>query len=167
MARKTFTAANARRRRPVQDTDTSAPVSPAYWYGLGYETTIDGTVLYVALPGGIRLADHGDYLVRHRDGEPTDDEIAALVAAGKARRWEDIRFSGGSPEFQPPARIEALRQGYRLDQISLECEDGLPKPANTLPMPDHIRRRLIPDPAPDQVPALPPSEPTPAPRLRP
>lgn len=167
MARMTFTASNARRRRPIQDADTNAPISPAYWHGLGHETTIDGTLLYVLLPGGARLADHGDRLILQRDGEPTDDEIAALVAAGKARGWEGIRFSGGSEAFQRRARIEALRQGYRLDQISLECEDGLPRPASTLPMPDHIRRRLIPDPAPDQLPAPTPSEPTPAPRLRP
>lgn len=169
MARKFSATSNARRRRPGQDadTDTAAPISPIYWHGLGYQTTLDGTVLYVVLPGGARLADHGHHLVLERDGEPTDQDIATLVAAGKARGWETIRFYGGSVEFQKRARIEALRQGYRLDQISLECEDGLPKPDLVMKMPDHIKRRLMPDPAPDRLPAPPPSEPTPAPRPRP
>lgn len=169
MARMTLTASNGRRPRRVQDADadTNTPISADYWHGLGYETTIDGTILYVVLPDGGRLADHGNHLVLERDGDPTDQDIVALVAAGKARGWETVRFFGGTPEFQRRARLEALRQGYRLDQISLECEDGLPRPVSIIPMPDHIRRHLIPEPALDQVPAPPPPEgaaPTPRPR---
>lgn len=168
MARMTASTAKPRRRPiPGADTGTNAPISSDYWHRLGYETAIDGTILYVVLPDGGRLADHGDHLILDREGEPTDQDITAMVAAGKARGWDGIRFSGGSEAFQRRARLEALRQGYRLDQISLECEDGLPKPASTMPMPDHIKRRLMPDPAPDRLPAPPPSEPTPAPRPRP
>jgi hypothetical protein len=65
-----------------------------------------------------------------------------MVSAGKARGWESIRFSGGSPEFQRRARLEALRQGYDISQISLECEDGTPKVASM--MPDHIKRLVAP-----------------------
>ena len=43
--------------------------------------------------------------------------------------------------------MEALRQGYPMEAISLECEDNLPKPAKTMemPMPDHIRKKLQPE----------------------
>ena len=175
MARKFSATSNAKHRRsPVQDADTgsNASVSPAYWHGLGHQTTLDGTVLYVLLPGGTRLADHGDRLVLERDGEPTDEDIATLVTAGKARGWEGIRFSGGSVEFQQRARLEALRQGFPLSAISLECEDSKPKPITLdMKMPDHIKRRLVPDPAPseDPGPQPVPEGPTPpqAPGLRP
>jgi hypothetical protein len=106
--------------------------------------------------------DRGDSLRLHSAAEPTDDEIRVLVEAAKARSWEGIRFTGGSPEWQRRARLEALKQGFPLDAISLECEDGQKPPVAALPMPDHVRGRLNPPkppeeeaPAPMPTPALP------------
>ncbi len=96
-----------------------------------------------------------------RSGEPTDEEIRLLVTAGRERGWQKIRFFNGSPEYQRKARIEALRQGYRLDQISLECEDGAPCSMELTPMPAHIRRRLIPPDDPARL-APSPTDPTPS-----
>jgi hypothetical protein len=156
MPRKTFTASQPRRRRPGQNEDAQAPtpLAPGYWHALGYEAAPVGPIVVVTLSGGTRLEDHGDRLVLDRDGEPTDEEIRLMVAAGKAKGWGGIRFSGGSESFQRRARIEALRQGYELSQIALECEDGKPRPAAfDMPMPDHVRRRLAPPPAPDETPS--------------
>jgi hypothetical protein len=91
-----------------------------------------------------------------------------MVAAGKARGWEGIRFTGGTPEWQRAARLEALKQGFPLEAISLECEDGQKPPvAAALPMPDHVRRRLNPPKPPEEdapaqmpTPALPAPEPS-------
>ncbi|HVI49952.1 MAG TPA: LPD7 domain-containing protein [Candidatus Sulfotelmatobacter sp.] len=105
-------------------------------------------------------------------GEPAPADTAAMVAAAKARGWQGLRLTGGTPEWQRAARLEALRQGFDLADISLECEDGQKPPAATaMPMPDHIRRRLgLPKPPEDEpsapVPALPPPEPS-APGYRP
>lgn len=95
--------------------------------------------------------DLGDRIELHTGGaEPTDRQIAAMVSAGRARGWAKIRFYGGSQSFQQRARIEALRQGYRLDEISLECEDaigGMAPPPVREEMPDYLRKMLgIPDP---------------------
>lgn len=98
-------------------------------------------------------------------GEPTDEQIAAMVAAGKSRGWKSIRFFGGSEAFQVRARLEALRQGYLLEDISLECEDGVGKVAPPPPplkeeMPDFLLKALgIPDPN-----APPPRRPPPRPK---
>lgn len=142
---------------------------PDYWRQLGFEVEETGEALRVTLPDGAELQDRGDRLTLMRQGEPTNEEIRLMVAAGRARGWESIRFFGGSPEFQRRARIEALRQGYRLDQISLECEDGSPQPLSaSMPMPEHIRRRLAPpeEPVAPTAPAG-PTEPTPGDGVRP
>lgn len=81
---------------------------------------------------------------------PTDEQIAAIVAAGKARGWKKILFFG-SEAFQHRARLEALRQGFRPEEITLECEQVTPKDK----MPEHVRRTLgLPDP--DAPPRRPP-----------
>lgn len=144
-------------------------LSPDYWRQLGFEVEETAEALVVSLLGGTVLHDRSDRLTLMREGEPSDEEIRLMVAAGRARGWESIRFFGGSPEFQRRARIEALRQGYRLDQISLECEDGSPQPFSaSLPMPEHIRRRLSPPEEPVAPPApAGPMEPTPGDGVRP
>jgi hypothetical protein len=128
-------------------------LNPGYWIALGLEVDELSDAIRVKLPGGAILWDRGDRLTLSRAGEPTDDEIRILVAAGKARGWQEIRLTGGSTEWQRRARLEALRQGYRLDQVSLECEDGDPKPlaAQPMPMPEHVRRKLLPPLPPSPV----------------
>ncbi|WP_395452496.1 hypothetical protein ACHMW5_04200 [Azospirillum melinis] len=86
------------------------------------------------------------------------------MSAGKARGWQSIRFYDGSESYQRRARLEALRQGYPPEAISLECEDSLrEKAVASETMPVHLRRKLgLPDPAPappapDEAP-LPPEQ---------
>ena len=102
-------------------------------------------------------------------GTPAD--TAALVAAAKERGWQGLRFSGGTPEWQRAARLEAIKQGFNLADISLECEDGQKPPVAAMAMPDHIRRRLgLPKPPEDEPSAPTPEAPAPestAPEFRP
>lgn len=157
--------AKPRRGRPAFDRRT---LSPEYWRALGYQVDELTGMLLVRLRGGTLLEDRGDRLTLKSSGEPTDEEIRLIVAAGKARGWESIRFFGGSPEWQRRARVEALRQGYRFHQISLECEDGSPQPLAAAPMPEHIRNKLAPPAAPADVPApAAPAAPTPGREMRP
>lgn len=162
MPKKTTYGASGTRRRADRRRPDEQALSPDYWKALGYEVEATPDVLVVALSPTTRIEDRGDRMTLVRDGEPTDAEISALVTAGRERGWEQIRFFGGSPEFQRRARLEALRQGYTLDQISLECEDGLPKPLAAQPMPNHIKRRLLPTP-PEEVAAPVPAVPAPEP----
>jgi hypothetical protein len=164
---KAFGACEPRR----QHGGPSPAKSPSsdYWRQLGFEVEAAAGALLVNLSGGTVLHDRGDRLTLVREGEPTDEEIRLIVTAGRARGWESIRFFGGRPEFQRRARLEALRQGYRLDQISLECEDGSPQPLSaSMPMPEHIRRRLS-LPEEPVAPAAPagPTEPAPGDGVRP
>lgn len=140
-----------RGRRPSDRT----PLTPDYWRQLGFAVDESADVLLIHLPGGTMLHDHGHRITLARKGEPTDEEIRLLVAAGKARGWKTVRFFNGSPEFQRRARVEALRQGYRIDQISLECEDGAPPPLSAAPMPEHIKRRIMPPVEPTSPPPQP------------
>ena len=151
-----FSVSDANLRRGRRPNDRGA-LSPEYWRQLGYDIEELSDAIRIHLPGGTVLYDRGNRLTLSRAGEPSDTEIRILVAAGKARGWTEIRFSGGTPEFQRRARVEALRQGYRLDQISLECEDGDPQPMSAAPMPQHIRRRLA-HPAEPEPPSAPPSD---------
>ena len=123
------------------------PPSPDYWTELGYQVETFPTFLLITLSPTTTMEDHGDHLTLNCPGEPSDEDIRLMVEAGKAKGWQSIRFYGGSPEFQKRARLEALRQGYPMEAISLECEDNLPKPAKTMemPMPDHIRKKLQPE----------------------
>jgi len=164
MPRTQYGAAR-RRRGDRAPAPAPVPLSPEWWQKLGYEVESFADHLAVKLSPITTLLDHGDRLVLDRAGEPTDEEIRLLVTAGRERGWTEIRFFGGSADFQKRARLEALRQGYRLDQISLECEDGKPRPLSAAPMPDHIKAKLLP-PAPEPTPAaLPPEAPAPAPTL--
>jgi len=125
-------------------------LTPDYWRSLGFSAEVAPELLMVLLPGGTILHDRGNRLTLTRDGEPTGEEIRLIVAAGKARGWQSIRFYGSSPEWQRRARAEAIRQGYRLDQISLECEDSMEqRGVVATPVPAHIRRRLTPPDAPE------------------
>ena len=136
-----FTISDARPKRGRRPADRQ-PLTLEYWRQLGFEVDEVGELLLIKLTNGTRLEDRGDRITLHCAGEPSDDDIRLMVSAGKARGWESIRFSGGSPEFQRRARLEALRQGYDISQISLECEDGTPKVASL--MPDHIKRLVAP-----------------------
>ena len=124
---------------------TKAPLSPDYWTKSGFHVETFPCFLLVTLSATTTLEDHGDHLTLNCPGEPSDDDIRLMVEAGKAKGWQSIRFFGGSPEFQKRARLEAMRQGFPLDRISLECEDGQPKPEMTMPMPEHIRKKLQPE----------------------
>lgn len=160
-ANTAFTISNARPSRGRRPADRS-PLTPDYWRQLGFEVDEVGELLLVKLADGTRIEDRGDRITLHCAGEPSDEQIRLMVSAGRARGWESIRFSGGSPEFQRRARLEAIKQGYDISQVSLECEDGTPKVASL--MPDHVRRLIAPPPIPDVlgVPRVPdvPSVPT-------
>lgn len=113
------------------------------------------------------MEDRSDQMLFHIT--PAPEDTAVMVAAARARGWKEIHFCGGTPEWQRAARLEALKQGFPLDAITLECEANQP-PVAALPMPEHIRRRLQPTPPKHQpAPAAPaPTEPTPpAPAYRP
>jgi hypothetical protein len=97
--------------------------------------------------------DNGDSITIHSEGEPTDAQISALVKAGKDKGWQSIHFFGGSKEFQHRARAEALKQGYPVEKISLECEDDSQRQVEaTLPkdMPDYLREAISKTSAPDE-----------------
>jgi hypothetical protein len=72
-------------------------------------------------------------------------------------------FMGAAQNFKKRARIEAIRQEFLPSQISLECEDGEPQPFSAIPMPQHIKRRLMPplETAPVAVPSTDPAALTP------
>ena len=136
-----------------------------YWKSLSFVPEFKFGAITIIMTNGTRLFDRGDEIALFRNGDPSDDEIKMMVTAGKERGWTAIRFSGGSPEFQRRARLEALRQGYRAEDISLECEDSISRPmAVSGPLPDHIRRTLAPPtpPVPD-IPANQPSQQAPTP----
>ncbi|AWJ94819.1 hypothetical protein Sp245p_33950 (plasmid) [Azospirillum baldaniorum] len=112
-----------------------------YWRRLGYAPVRQWNCLWVDVDGAC-LRDFGDRLEIHGTGEPTDAQIAAMVAAGKARGWSTIHFHGGSEAFQHRARLEALRQGFPPEAISLECDPGGGSKPPDEPMPEHLRRKL-------------------------
>ena len=133
---------------------TQVLLSPDYWTNMGLTVSVFPSFLLIILSPTSSIEDHGNRLVLNCPGEPSDEAIRIMVEAGKAKGWKEIRFSGGSPEFQNRARLEALRQGYSFDQITLECEENQPKPALSMPMPEHIRRRIQPQ-SPEPGPILP------------
>lgn len=145
MPKNTFTVSASRPpRRKTAASQPTTPLDAAYWRSLGFEVEAVGPVLLVTLAPGVRLEDCGDRLTLRKDGPPTAEETRLMVAAAKARGWQGIRFSGGTPEWQRAARIEAIRQGFDPADVSIECEDHGPPPA--LAMPDHLRRRIAPPP---------------------
>lgn len=107
---------------------------------------------------GAQWLDQGDHISIETDGEPTDEQIRALVEAARQRGWKGIHFTG-SEAFQQRARLEAIRQGYDPATITLECEPKRPE-APQEPMPEHLRQRLgldgetlAPEEAPDDRPS--------------
>lgn len=122
-----------------------------FWASLGYECAFANSILTVIFPNGTKLLDAGDKITLHRTGEPTDEEIRAMVTAGKERGWTSVRFSGGSPEFQRRARLEALRQGYQLHEIALECEENRAPLGLASDLPAHLKKRLHPRPVPSHT----------------
>lgn len=163
--RKPFAASRPKRKRDCYS-DTPQPLSPDYWRGLGFETEVLVGRLMVRLSPDCLLEDQGDNLTLHRQGEPTPDDIKAMVAAAKVRGWNGIHFRGGAnPKWQQAARLEALRQGFRWEDISLECEEGQRKPpASLTSLPEHIRKRLAPQ---DEPPPEPQPDKTTAPEPAP
>lgn len=146
-----------------------------YWTKQGATVVRQWDSLWIDYLDG-RFRDYGDHIEIHSDAEPTDEQVAALVSAGKSRGWQTIRFFGGSESYQRRARLEALRQGYPPEAISLECEDGLREKAiASETLPEHLRRKLnrpaptTAHPATDDTP-LPPDQttviPHPAPPVR-
>lgn len=171
------------RRLGAEASAETEGVQPTDWWawaefwrnkGMAVDERDDG--LWVQAPDGAWIHDQGDRITILRDGEPTDDDICSIVAAGRARGWENIRFFGGSEEWQRRAREEAIRQGFPPEAISLECEDHIWKVAPAAPavqrrdtepllgndMPSHIARRLGRD-----LPAQPPSDTSPEFQRRP
>lgn len=169
--RKPFAASRPKRKRDRYN-EAPQPLSPDYWRDLGFEVDVLVGKLMVRLSPDCLLEDRGDGLTLHRQGEPTPDDIKAMVTAAKARGWTGIHFHGGAdPKWQQAARLEALRQGFRWEDITLESEEGQPKPpASLAPLPDHIRKRLTPQdepqsgPKPDETP-VPEQAPLPVPGL--
>jgi len=139
--RKQFTA-KSNSPRP-----SKVPPSKDYWTELGYQVEEFPTFLLVTLSPTSTMGDHGDHMTLNCPSEPTDSDLEIMVKAMRAKGWQSIRFYGGSPEFQKRARLEALRQGYPPESISLEIEDNFPKPEKTMamPMPEHIRKKLQPE----------------------
>ncbi len=167
MSKTAFGCQQGRRQKTVP---TFLPEHRDYWIGLGYEVERSAEGWLVKLSATTTLVDAGDVLTLHRVGEPSDDEIMAMITAGKARGWTSIRFFGGSESFQQRARVLAVKSGnYTWDDVSLECEEGRPKPL-AAEMPKHVRDRLLPpvEPEPPSAP-LPPIHdvPPPTPELRP
>lgn len=134
----------------MQAVGTADPINweplEAWWKVEGFDPVREWNCLVVDAFGAV-FRDYGNRIEIHSDGEPTDEQIAALVKAGRERGWTSVRFFGGSPDFQRRAREEAIRQGYDPAAITLECEEGTTKKALAEPMPAHLKRTLgIPDP---------------------
>ncbi len=118
----------------------------AWWKTQGFDPVREWNCLVVDAFGAV-FRDYGDRMEIRSDGEPTDEQVAALVKAGRERGWISVRFYGGSEKFQQRARKEAIRQGYDPAAITLECEEGTTRKALSEPMPAHLKRTLgIPDP---------------------
>lgn len=139
-----------------------------HWTGLGYEVDRVSNGWLITLSATTKLLDAGDTLTLQRSGEPTDDEIMAMIVAGKSRGWTSIRFFGGSEEYQRRARVLALKSALFTD-VTLECEEVRANFLNA-DMPAHVRKKLMPPdapaPAPD-VPIVDTPAPVPAPELHP
>jgi hypothetical protein len=162
MPKNTVTAS-----RPRKTGQTIPKLDPTYWQTLGYNDIEEvAGILIITLSPGVLLEDRGDALTLRSDGPPTADQSRIMVEAARARGWQGIRFTGGTPEWQRQARIEAIRQGFDPADIELECEKN--KPPVIMPMPDHLRRRLAPKPPEEPVPApVAPAPEAPAPGYRP
>jgi hypothetical protein len=144
-------------RRPRRrDQKTIPPLAPAYWEAQGYKVERLAASLLIRLSPTMEIEDRGDRLLLHRrdGGAPTDAELRILVAAAKAHmdggNWDGVRFFG-PPADQRRMKTIALAMGIPVSAISLECEEapGIQAPSR---MPNHVRRRLNPSPAPGNTP---------------
>jgi len=168
MSKKSFGCQSGRRLKPL------TPLREEhrdYWVALEFAVEQSPEGWRVKLSPISTLIDAGDVLTLHRTGssDPTDEEILAMIVAGKNRGWTSIRFFGGSESFQLRARVLAAKGGYfSWDDISLECEEGRPKPL-AAKMPQHVRDKLMPPkPETPSVPEPPTNDPQPpAPEYRP
>ena len=124
-----------------------------YWLALGLAVERGPVGWLVKLSATTTLVDAGDTMTLQRAGEPSDDEIKAMVAAARARGWETIRFFGGSESYQRRAREIAVAAGYPASAVTLECEEGQPKPLG-MEMPSHIKKKLMPEPLPTSEPPV-------------
>lgn len=142
--RKPIVKEKAMGATPARTADTAPPdweAIEAYWRGLGYTPVREWNAVVIDV-GGSLVRDRGGRIELSSAAEPTDEQVAMLVAACIARGWDGIRFYG-SEEFQHRAREEAIRQGFPADRITLECERNVPaaRPAPS-PLPEHLSRRL-------------------------
>lgn len=109
MPKNTVTASRPRRKTG----QTMPKPDPTYWQTLEYNDIEEvAGIPIITLSPGVLLEDRGDTLTLRSDGPPTADQTKLMVEAAKARGWQGIRFSGGTPEWQRQARIEAIRQGF-------------------------------------------------------
>ncbi|MBF0325576.1 MAG: relaxase/mobilization nuclease domain-containing protein [Alphaproteobacteria bacterium] len=129
----------ARPTTPAQvDVDEREP----WWTAQGYAAARKWDCVIVDFHGA-ELWDYGDRMELHCDGEPTDEQIEALVRNAKLKGWDGIHFEGGSPEWQVRARAEAIRQGFPPEKIGLEIDGFIPRQEpKSEPIPEHMRRRL-------------------------
>ncbi|SOE01526.1 relaxase/mobilization nuclease domain-containing protein [Caenispirillum bisanense] len=132
-------------KRTAWGIEALGPIKPmdwdrveAWWRERGFDPVREWNRLIIDAYGAT-WSDYGDRIELHCDGEPTDEQIAAMVRAGRERGWQSVRFYGGSEDFQRRAREEAIRQGYSPDRITLECEEG--RKAKE-PMPEHLKKAL-------------------------
>ncbi|WP_217992121.1 relaxase/mobilization nuclease domain-containing protein [Caenispirillum bisanense] len=135
---------------------TWAPVSwdeiEEYWRRQGATDVQRGLDGLRFLWLGARWLDQGDGITLETDGEPSDEQVRALVEAARQRGWKGIHFSG-SAAFQHRAKQEAIRQGYDPQSITLDCEPQCPE-TQQVPMPEHLRKRLgldEEDPTPEEA----------------
>lgn len=128
-----------------------------YWKRLGYAPRQQQNFLEIETGTGHVIRDYGDR-IEISGGPPANEQISQMVAAARERGWRGMHFFG-SDEFQQRAKLEALRQGWPPESITLECEREQPPLIACHKMPEHLRRRLgIPDqnqapkhfPAPEQ-----------------
>lgn len=129
----------------------------AYWRRLGYEPIRTNKGLEIDTGSGQVIRDFGSRI--EIDGNPVPDAlITQMVAAAKERGWRGIHF-WGPEEFQQRAKLEALRQGWPPESITLECEKDRPPPVASASMPEHLRRRLgLPSDQADDNPATIPTK---------
>lgn len=129
----------------------------AYWRRLGYEPIRTNKGLEIDTGSGQVIRDYGSRI--EIDGNPVPDAlITQMVAAAKERGWRGIHF-WGPEEFQQRAKLEALRQGWPPESITLECEKDRPPPVASATMPEHLRRRLgLPSDQSDDNPATIPTK---------
>lgn len=127
-------------RGPTSTVDWDA--LEAWWRNQGFDPVRQWDCLVIDAFGAT-WRDFGDRVEVAGTGEPTDEQIEAMVRAGRERGWSSIHFYGGTESFQRRARLEALRQGFAPSRITLECEEGRSATAPTAqPLPEHLKRTL-------------------------